>query len=185
MVYAIIIWVINMQTLILNGSPRKDGNTSFIINKIKDRLNAYVVNSFDIQFSHCIDCNHCKNGKCIFDDELTKMIDNIDNFDNIIIASPLYYNQPTGSILSLASRFQIIFNSKKKLKEKNGGIIVTGGGDTVVNSADAEKTIRIILRGLNIKEFSYIRSLYTSTIPADKDKTIDNQINEFIKKMNL
>ena len=59
-----------------------------------------------------------------------------------------------------------------------------GGGDTVVNSADAEKTMRIILRCLNINEFSYIRSLHTSSIPADKDETIDSQINEFIKKMN-
>lgn len=176
-----------MNTLIINGSPRKNGNTAFIINRLKEKFdsNIDVINSFDFKYSPCVDCGKCVDGNCVYNDEFTKLFNKIDSYDNIILASPLYYNQPTGSLLSLMSRFQIIFNSKIILKPKMGGIIVVGGGDTIVNSADAEKTMRIILRGLNIDNFAYIRSLHTSTIPANIDKSIDIQIDEFINKINI
>lgn len=170
-----------MNTLIINGSPRKNGDTAYIIEQLKEKMqNVDVVNSFDMDYSPCIDCGRCVSGKCIYDDEFTHLYEKIDDYDNIVLATPMYYNQPTGSLLMLMSRLQIIFNSKTILKPKNGGIVVVGGGDTVVNSADAEKTLRIILRGLNVDTFAYIRSLRTSVLPAREDKSIEIQIDEFI-----
>ncbi len=177
-----------MKSLIINGSPRKNGNTSYIINKLCKSLNGTVdiINSFDIEYSPCIDCKKCINdNSCIYNDKITNLIEHIDDYDLVILSSPLYYNQPTGSLLMLISRFQLLFNTKKNLKEKLGGIILVGGGDTIVNSADAEKTMRIILRGLNINKFAYIRSLHTSSIPACQDKSIDIQIQEFINIINI
>lgn len=170
-----------MKILILNGSPRKDGNTAYIIKKLCNYADCTVISSYFEKYSPCCDCRSCiESGKCIYSDNIVCIIDNIDKYDAIVLASPLYYNQPTGSLLNMVSRFQLIFNTKRSLNKKVGGIIVTGGGDTIVNSADAEKTMRIVLRGLNINSFCYIRSLHTSTIPAWEDKTIDRQISEFI-----
>ena len=81
----------------------------------------------------------------------------------------------------LAFNPQIFFNGKKRLREKTGYIILTGGGDTVINSADAEKTMRIMLMGLNVKVKGYVRSLRTSYIPAERDNEAIKQLERIIE----
>lgn len=174
-----------MKTLIINGSPRKNGDTMYFINKINEKVECDVINAYYMDFSPCIDCRECVKGrKCIYNDEMTGMLNNIDNYDNIIVATPLYYNQPTGVLMAMMSRTQLFFNSEKKLKSKKGYVIVVGGGDSVVNSADAEKTIRIMLRGLNVRVEGYVRCLHTSTVKPCDDieakRELDNIINELL-----
>lgn len=169
-----------MKTLIINGSPRKNGNTSYIVELLSKRLEGDIdiIRSYDMDFSPCTDCRKCiKTKECIFNDKLSSVIKNINSYDAIVLASPLYYNQPTGSLLALASRFQLIFNAKMPMKQKKGIIVLTGGGDTIINSSDAEKTMRIIMRGLGADDFEYIRSLNTSKIPAWDDKGLIYDFN--------
>lgn len=171
-----------MKTLILNGSPRPNGSTSYIVKKISEKISCDIIDSYFFNYSPCTDCAKCTHtGECIFNDGASKLIERLDEYDNIILASPLYFNQPTGSLLSLASRFQFLYNTKTKLRPKKGGIILVGGGDSIVNSADAEKTMRIILRLLNVNEFEYIRSLHTSMIAVESDETIGSQIDNLIE----
>lgn len=172
-----------MKTLIINGSPRKNGDTMYFINKIKEKVECDVINAYYMDFSPCIDCRACMKGKCIYNDEVTKLLNNVDDYDNIIVATPLYYNQPTGVLMSMISRTQLFFNSRKKLKPKKGYVIVVGGGDSVVNSADAEKTIRIMLSGLNAKVEGYVRCLHTSTISPCNDVKANNELKEIIDKI--
>lgn len=172
-----------MKTLIINGSPRKNGDTMYFINKIKEKIECDVINAYFTDFSSCIDCRECVKGKCIYNDKVTKLLNNIDCYDNIIVATPLYYNQPTGVLMAMMSRTQLFFNSRKKLKPKNGYVIVVGGGDSVVNSADAEKTIRIMLKGLNVKVDGYVRCLHTSTVAPCDDIEANNELEKIIGKI--
>ncbi len=158
-----------MKTLILNGSPRKNGNTAYIIGLVKNE-NTDIVNVYDMVFRPCINCGSCKNGSCIFSDDASRLIERIDDYDCIIAATPLYYNQPTGPLMSLMSRNQIIFNKSMSIKPKKGGIIVTGGGETVISPADAEKTLRIMLKSWNTSVIAYVRSLETGRLPAWEDE---------------
>lgn len=169
-----------MKTLIINGSPRKNGDTAYFIDKIKEKIDCDIINAYYSDFSPCIDCRKCIAGKCIYNDEITQCLNNIDNYDNIIVATPLYYNQPTGMLMAMMSRTQIFFNSHKKLKPKNGYVIVVGGGDSVINSADAEKTIRIMLMGLNVKVKGYVRCLRTSTIKPENDREGNDELDKII-----
>lgn len=172
-----------MKTLIINGSPRKNGDTMYFINKIKEEIDCDVVGVYDLDFSPCIDCRKCLCGDCIYNDEMTELLNNIDDYDNIIVATPLYYNQPTGVLMSMMSRTQVFFNKGTKLKAKTGHIIVVGGGDSVVNSAGAEKTIRIMLMGLNVKVVSYVRCLHTSSVKADEDKNANMELMVLIENV--
>ena len=176
-----------MKTLVINGSPRRKGDTSYLVHLINKKLRGEVdiINVYDFGFNPCIDCRACLDNKaCIFDDEMSDLIDNIERYDNIIIATPLYYNQPTGELLSLMSRNQIIFNQGRKLRGKRGGVIVVGGGDSIVNSSDAEKTIRIMLKSYNVNVIAYARSLHTSTLPAKSDLVAINEVCNMIGKLN-
>lgn len=172
-----------MKTLIINGSPSKNGDTMYFVNKIREKIECDLVNAYFTNFSPCIDCRKCKSGKCIYNDEVSEILNNIDEYDNIVVATPLYYNQPTGVLLSMMSRTQMFFMSGKKLKPKKGYIILVGGGDFVVNSADCEKTIRIMLMGLNVKAEGYVRCLHTSDIKPKDDIKANEELDEMINKL--
>ena len=172
-----------MKTLIINGSPRKKGDTMYFINKIKESIECDVVSAYYTDFSPCIDCRKCKGGECIYNDDMTELLNNIDSYDNIIVATPLYYNQPTGVLMAMMSRTQMFFMSGKKLKEKKGYVIVVGGGDSVINSADAEKTVRIMLMGLNVKVRGYVRCLHTSSTAPWEDKEANEELENLIEEL--
>ncbi len=176
--------VINMKTLIINGSPKTDGNTGNLIKMLKLKGISDMLNVYDMSFSPCIDCGRCREGLCIFEDDASKLINKIDEYDNIILATPLHYNQPSGPLMCLMSRNQIIFNSKRNVKPKRGGIIVTGGGDTVINSADAEKTMRIMLKSWNTQVIAYVRSLNTGRLPSHEDSKAVEAVNIMSDIMN-
>lgn len=172
-----------MKTLIINGSPRKNGDTMYFINKIKENIECDVISPYYMKFTPCTDCRKCRDGMCIYNDEVSRVLENIDCYDNIIVATPLYFNQPTGVLMSMMSRTQVFFMSGKKLKPKKGYIIVVGGGDTVINSADAEKTSRITLMGLNVKVEGYVRCLNTSKVKPEKDAKANEEIENIIEKL--
>lgn len=50
-----------MKTLILNGSPHKNGDTSYIVNELKKKIDGEIEEIFlyDAKISPCIDCRYC------------------------------------------------------------------------------------------------------------------------------
>lgn len=128
-----------MKTLIINGSPRKNGDTMSLITKLKEHLSDEV-NQIDTYYSKvkpCIDCRYCwEHSSCAIKDEMQNIYKMIDETDNIIIASPIYFSELSGSLLQLASRLQYFWVSKNirhesvlSDKKRKGIIILVGGED--------------------------------------------------------
>lgn len=167
-----------MKTLILNGSPHKAGDTSALIDLLTKNLNGEykTVNAYYANISPCVDCRRCrKNGVCAIDDEMTEIYDYVKDCDNIAVASPIYFSELTGPLMSLCSRFQAFYCSVKFLntepvsKKKKGGIILAGGGDG--SFVPAEKTAKTILKHMGVDTyFSTVCSHNTDKIPAARDK---------------
>ena len=62
-----------MKTLIINGSPRKNGDTMVLINEFLKNLNGEVklINTYYDKISPCIDCRYCwSNSSCAINDEM-------------------------------------------------------------------------------------------------------------------
>ena len=102
-----------MKVLLINGSPRKAGNTFLALSEIAKELEKNNIESEIISLgSHpvrsCIACNTCKakgENKCIFDDDLCNQVTaKMKNSDALIIGSPVYYGQPNGGVLALIQR---------------------------------------------------------------------------------
>ena len=101
-----------MKTLILNGSPRVHGDTVSLINLlIKSLYGEYlVVDAYKSNISPCRDCRYCwENPGCAIKDEMQVIYSYIEDCDNIVIASPLYFSELTGKLLDLGSRLQTYF----------------------------------------------------------------------------
>ena len=101
-----------MKTLILNGSPRINGDTSSLIKKFTEKkIDEYkIVDAYRCNISACLDCRNCwKNNGCSINDEMQEIYKYIQECDNILIASPLYFSELTGKLLDVGSRLQTFF----------------------------------------------------------------------------
>ena len=109
-----------MKTLIFNGSPRKNGDTESLIKKVTGEIKGEykIVNAYTANISPCIDCRFCwDNSGCIIRDEMQEVYEYIQECDNIIIASPIYFSELTGKLLDLGSRLQTYFCARFFRKE--------------------------------------------------------------------
>lgn len=102
-----------MKVLLINGSPRKNGNTFLALTEIANTLQQEGIDSEIISVgTHpvrgCIACAQCKangNNRCVFDDDLCNRVsEKMQTCDALIIGSPVYYGQPNGTVLSLVQR---------------------------------------------------------------------------------
>ena len=133
-----------MKTLIFNGSPRINGDTESLLKIVKENIAGEykIVNAYHCQISACVDCRYCwKNSGCAIQDEMQEVYEYIQDCDNILIASPIYFSELTGKMLDVGSRLQTYFCAgffRKEVpieKEKRGAVILVGGGDGHVEKA--------------------------------------------------
>lgn len=98
------------KIVIINGSARKNGNTSTIINEISRgalELNAEIktYNLIDMNIRPCHGCFHCrKNEQCYIKDDMEEVLKDIKEANAVIIGSPIYMFQISGQVKLLIDR---------------------------------------------------------------------------------
>lgn len=102
-----------MKVLLINGSPRKQGNTFTALSEVAQTLEKNGVETEIVQIGvkpvrSCIACGQCKTkalGKCAFDDDICNSIaEKMASADALVVGSPVYYGQPNGAVMSLIQR---------------------------------------------------------------------------------
>ncbi|WMJ86316.1 flavodoxin family protein [Anaerocolumna sp. MB42-C2] len=181
-----------MKTLILNGSPRKNGDTVSLINKVLDKLDGEykIVNAYDSGISPCIDCRYCwSNTGCRKLDGMQEVYNYIQVCDNILIASPIYFSELTGALLNIGSRLQTYFCAKYFRKEelhikpKRGAVIVVGGGDGAIDKP--YDTACCLLHHMNAYDITQVTySFSTNSKPAIEDEIALAGVNNIIRFFN-
>lgn len=167
-----------MKTLIFNGSPRINGDTESLLKVVTENVAGEykVVNAYRCQISACIDCRYCwKNPGCAIQDEMQEVYNYIQECDNILIASPIYFSEITGKMLDVGSRLQTYFCARffrqevPIAKEKRGAVILVGGGDGHVEKA--YETACTLLHHMNCKQIHPVISSHnTNNRPAIEDE---------------
>jgi len=178
-----------MKTLVFNGSPRAEGDTASLISLLAKKLTGEikVISAYRCSISPCMDCRYCKtNPGCAIMDEMQSVYSYIEECDNIVIASPIYFSELTGQMLNIGSRLQTYFCAKhfRKetpiAKEKKGAVILVGGGDG--DAAKAYNTACTLLRLMNCTDiFRMICSHHTDTTPAIEDRAAAEDIEELAR----
>lgn len=181
-----------MHTLILNGSPRKQGDTAYLIDLLRSRLKgeSTQIDAFTCGVSPCIDCRYCREHPgCAIPDGMQSLYPLLERADALIIASPLYFSELTGPLLSLCSRMQPYYTARIFRKEntnltcKRGGILLTGGGDGAPDRALA--TARMLLRLANVREiYDPILFLNTDRRAISSDKSLPPQVEALAGWLN-
>ncbi|MCQ2198398.1 MAG: flavodoxin family protein [Paludibacteraceae bacterium] len=125
-----------MKVLIINGSPRRDGNTSIALKEIAAQLEKHNIESELFWIGNkpvrgCIACNTCQNNRCTFDDDVVnRVIEKMERCDGLVIGSPVYYGQPAGPVCSLQQRMMYAGSSVFANKPAAGVCVCRRGGAT-------------------------------------------------------
>lgn len=112
-----------MKVLIINGSPRVNGNTSIALKEMEKVFIEENIEIINVQIGNkairgCIACNGCdKLGHCIFDDEVNEAAKVFEEADGIVIATPVYYASANGTLISFLDRlfYSTSFNKAMKV----------------------------------------------------------------------
>lgn len=166
-----------MKTLIINGSPRVNGDTVGLLGILKESLAGEykIVNAYRCNISPCVDCRYCKeHSGCAVKDDMQEVYSYIQECDNVVIASPVYFSELTGKTLDVCSRLQTFFSARffrgetPIAKEKRGAVILVRGGDGAPDKAYS--TARSLLRLMNCREiYEMVCSHETDKVPAVED----------------
>lgn len=178
-----------MKTLILNGSPRKNGETAALLKKMNLSGEVTVVDAFSAKVSPCLDCRYCRTHPgCSIRDGMQAIYQEIEESDAVILASPVWFGTLPGPLLTLVSRVQTYFSARffrkePSLGEKKGAVILTAGGTGGEESA--YRTACIVLRELGVAgEIPLVTSLQTDRLPASEDENALEKLEEISVYLN-
>lgn len=118
------------KVLFINGSPNENGCTSTAMDEVIRVLNENGIETEKLWLGKkampdCMACFSCmQKGKCVFDDQVNDIGARIDEFDGIVVGSPVYYGGPNGRLTSFLDR--LFFSvPDSKFEGKLGASIVS------------------------------------------------------------
>ena len=123
-----------MKVLILNGSPRVEGNTSIAVHEMVKVFEAEGVEAEVMQIGNkairgCIACGSCsKNGKCVFDDAVNEAAQKFEKADGLVVASPVYYASANATLIACLDRLFYSTGFDKTMKVGASVAVARRGG---------------------------------------------------------
>ena len=99
-----------LKVLMLNGSPRSNGNTAVALREMETvfRENGVEVETVVIgnrAIRGCVACGGCaKIGKCVFDDAVNELAPKFEAADGLVVASPVYYASANATLVACLDR---------------------------------------------------------------------------------
>lgn len=117
-----------MNVLMINGSPRGNGNTAVALKEMKQVFAQAGVEVTELNVGSkairgCIACGKCGElGKCVFDDAVNEAAPLLAKADGVVVASPVYYASANGNLISFLDR--LFYSNHCDLTMKVGASVV-------------------------------------------------------------
>ena len=111
-----------LKVLMLNGSPRANGNTSVALKEMEQvfkdngiETEIILVGNKDIR--GCIACGSCyEKGKCVFNDMVNELALKFEEADGLVVASPVYYASANATLIACLDRLFYSSHFDKTMK---------------------------------------------------------------------
>lgn len=123
-----------MKVLIINGSPKSNGNTSIALKEMVSIFNAEGIETEVIHIGNkdirgCIGCGSCKkNGKCVFNDVVNELAPKFEEADGLVVASPVYYASANATLIACLDRLFFSTAFDKTMKVGASVVVARRGG---------------------------------------------------------
>ncbi len=125
-----------MKVLMINGSPRPNGNTTIALEEMKK---VFVEQDIEVEIYRvgnkavrgCIACGQCaKTGKCVFDDVVNELAPKFDVADGLVAATPVYYGSANATLIAVLDRLFYSTHFNKTMKVGAAVSVARRGGLT-------------------------------------------------------
>ena len=132
-----------MKIVVLNGSPRANGNTAAMVAAFKEGAlekghDVEVVNVAHKKIGGCLGCDYCRTkgeGKCIQQDDMPPILESLRSADMLVLASPVYYWTLSAQLQATIHRF---YASGKLLNLQKSAMLLSSGSDGVYDACLAQ-----------------------------------------------
>ena len=157
-----------MKVIGFNGSARKNGNTSVIIQKVFDVLQSEGIETELIHLgpksvNGCLACWKCfknQNGKCIqTKDKLNVWVEKMNESDGIILGSPVYVAELTAQLKAFIDRTCLVAMANGNMFKRK-----VGAGVVVARRAGTVSTFHSINSWFTIAEMVVVGSTYWNNV---------------------
>lgn len=151
-----------MKVLLINGSPRQDGNTSIALREIEkifleENIETEIITVGNKNIRGCIACNKCaETGKCVFDDIVNETAEKLLNADGIIAASPVYFASANSTLIAFLTR--LFYSIPYDLTMKVGASVV------VARRGGCSSAFDEINKFFTIKSMPVVSSQYWNSV---------------------
>ena len=123
-----------MKVLVINGSPRSNGNTSIAVDELKKTFEKEGVEVEIVQIGNkvirgCIACGTCmEKGQCVFDDVVNELAPKFEEADGIVVATPVYYASANATLIACLDRLFYSTRFDKTMKVGASIAVARRGG---------------------------------------------------------
>jgi multimeric flavodoxin WrbA len=124
----------DLKVLIINGSPRANGNTSLAVQEMEKVFAKNGVTATTVRIGHqairgCVACGSCaKNGKCVYDDAVNELAPLFEEADGLVVASPVYYASANATLIACLDRLFYSTHFDKSMKVGASVVCARRGG---------------------------------------------------------
>ena len=123
-----------MKVLLLNGSPKANGNTALALKEMaaifeKEGIEAEIIHVGNREIRGCIACGSCgKKGKCVFDDLVNDVAPKFAEADGLVVGSPVYYAGANATVMAFMQRLFYSSHFDKTMKVGTSVAVARRGG---------------------------------------------------------
>ena len=124
-----------MKVLVINGSPRVNGNTTLAL---EEMINIFKSNEVEVDYIQvgnmairgCTACGACHNtiGTCAIDDIVNEVAKKFEECDGMVVASPVYYANANATLVALLDRLFYSSRFDKRMKVGASVVVARRGG---------------------------------------------------------
>ena len=167
--------MIDMKVLILNGSPRANGNTSIAVKELVKTFETEGIETEVMQIGNqdirgCIACGSCgKTGKCVFDDAVNLIAPKFEEADGLIVASPVYYASANATLIACLDRLFYSTSFDKTMKVGASVVVARRGG---LSATYDELNKYFTISGMPVASSQYWNSVHGRT-PGEAEKDLE------------
>ncbi len=175
------------KVLVLQGSPKEDGNTNFLLERFIEGLEGagvdlFIIQPYKLDIKGCKDCEKCDTEEqCVIKDDMIPIYELISKSSAIVVATPIFFYSLPSELKAVIDRCQIFYtkgkrDSKKERRLKPGYFFAIGASSGKRLFDGAKLTIRYFFDAIGVE---YRDELFLRGIESKSDFT-----KEHIEKIN-
>ncbi len=152
-----------MKVLMINGSPRANGNTALALAEMEkifreEGIEVKTVHVGNLAVRGCIACGSCKkNGKCVFDDVVNELAPEFEACDGLVVGTPVYYASANATLVACLQRLFYSTSFNKTMKVGAGIAVARRGG---LSSTFDELNKFFTISGMPVASSQYWNSVH-------------------------